>query len=183
MKRMSCEVCGCTDIVKDGDFFVCQACGCKYKADDVKKLIVDISGSSVNVSNTEEVSESISNKISNDKSYKGIIACSVVNIVLVACIMLCSVFNSINIPVFSFVTILIAAEAVFNIIKPQKAHFAFGVVNIILCFIYVVFYGKTTNSYEDNDGCLFIFLCSLFLLLFINAIVYIIKALQLHGKK
>ena len=82
MKRMSCEVCGCTDIVKDGDFFVCQACGCKYKADDVKKMIVDISGSSVNVSNTEEVSESISNKISNDKSYKGIIACSVASRIL-----------------------------------------------------------------------------------------------------
>lgn len=29
MKALKCELCGGTEIVKDGDFFVCQNCGMK----------------------------------------------------------------------------------------------------------------------------------------------------------
>ncbi|MDO4179652.1 MAG: hypothetical protein Q4D21_10785 [Phascolarctobacterium sp.] len=42
MKPLKCEICGATELVKEGDFYVCQFCGVKYKADDIKKLIVSI---------------------------------------------------------------------------------------------------------------------------------------------
>lgn len=41
MKRMQCELCGGTDIVKDGDFFVCQSCGTKYTAENARKMMVE----------------------------------------------------------------------------------------------------------------------------------------------
>jgi tetratricopeptide (TPR) repeat protein len=41
MKAMQCELCGCADIVKDGDFFVCQGCGTKYTPENAKKMMVE----------------------------------------------------------------------------------------------------------------------------------------------
>lgn len=41
MKALQCELCGSTDIVKDGDFFVCQACGMKYTLETVKKMMIE----------------------------------------------------------------------------------------------------------------------------------------------
>ena len=29
MKQLTCEMCGGTDLVKDGGVFICQTCGCK----------------------------------------------------------------------------------------------------------------------------------------------------------
>ena len=59
MKRMVCEVCGGTDIVKEDGVFVCQSCGCKYSLDEVKKMMVegtvDVSGSTVKVDNSAEL--------------------------------------------------------------------------------------------------------------------------------
>ena len=42
MKQLTCEVCGGTDLIKQDGVFVCQSCGCKYSADEVKKLMVQI---------------------------------------------------------------------------------------------------------------------------------------------
>ena len=39
MKAIVCELCGSNDIVKQGDFFVCQHCGTKYTTEEAKKLI------------------------------------------------------------------------------------------------------------------------------------------------
>lgn len=41
MKAMQCELCGSTDILKDGDFFVCQNCGTKYTPENAKKMMVE----------------------------------------------------------------------------------------------------------------------------------------------
>ena len=36
---LTCELCGGTDLVKQGDFFVCQACGAKYTLEDARKMM------------------------------------------------------------------------------------------------------------------------------------------------
>ena len=43
MKQLTCEVCGGNDLLKQDGVFVCQSCGCKYSAEEVKKLMVQIS--------------------------------------------------------------------------------------------------------------------------------------------
>lgn len=56
MKKLQCELCGSTDFIKNGDYFVCEHCGCKYTKEDAQILIsgavkvegpVDVSGSTV----------------------------------------------------------------------------------------------------------------------------------------
>lgn len=44
MKRLTCEICGSTDIIKKDDLFVCQTCGCKYSVEAVKNLLIDVAG-------------------------------------------------------------------------------------------------------------------------------------------
>ena len=39
MAAIMCELCGSNDVVKQGDYFVCQHCGTKYTVEDAKKLI------------------------------------------------------------------------------------------------------------------------------------------------
>lgn len=39
MKQLACEMCGSTDIIKQEGIFVCQSCGCKYSAEEAKKMI------------------------------------------------------------------------------------------------------------------------------------------------
>lgn len=41
MKAMQCELCGGTNIIKDGDFFVCQSCGMKYTVESAKKMMIE----------------------------------------------------------------------------------------------------------------------------------------------
>jgi len=41
MKRLTCEMCGGTEFVKDGDFFVCQSCGLKYTLENARKMMQD----------------------------------------------------------------------------------------------------------------------------------------------
>ncbi|MDD6879965.1 MAG: hypothetical protein PUE18_00110 [Firmicutes bacterium] len=59
MKQLSCEMCGSTDLIKDGGVFVCQTCGCKYSVEEAKKMMiegtVDVSGSKVKVDNAERL--------------------------------------------------------------------------------------------------------------------------------
>ena len=37
MKKIVCEMCECTEFVKEDGFFVCQECGCKYSVEEAKK--------------------------------------------------------------------------------------------------------------------------------------------------
>ena len=41
MKAITCELCGSNDLIKEGDYFVCQHCGTKYSTEDAKKLLVE----------------------------------------------------------------------------------------------------------------------------------------------
>lgn len=44
MKAMRCELCGSTEIIKDGDFFVCQSCGMKYTLENARNMMVEVEG-------------------------------------------------------------------------------------------------------------------------------------------
>ena len=35
MNLIRCEACGAANLLKDGDYFVCQYCGCKYRKEDI----------------------------------------------------------------------------------------------------------------------------------------------------
>lgn len=48
MKKMVCEVCGGTELVKQNGVFVCQVCGAMYSMEDVKNLLTDVEGGEVN---------------------------------------------------------------------------------------------------------------------------------------
>ena len=58
MKRLTCEVCGSADLIKQDGVFVCQSCGCKYSVEEAKKLmvegVVEIQGS-VTISNSAQI--------------------------------------------------------------------------------------------------------------------------------
>ena len=41
MKTLKCDLCGSVEILKNGDFFVCQHCGCKYTAEEARKLMIE----------------------------------------------------------------------------------------------------------------------------------------------
>lgn len=62
MKKMTCEMCGSTDLVKQDGVFVCQSCGCKYSVEEAKKMMiegpVDVSGSTVKV-DTQQKKENL----------------------------------------------------------------------------------------------------------------------------
>ena len=57
MKRLACEMCGSTDLVKQDGIFVCQTCGCKYTVEEAKKMMVD---GTVEVTGTVKIDQSSS---------------------------------------------------------------------------------------------------------------------------
>lgn len=58
MKALTCEMCGSTNIVKEGGLYVCQSCGTKYSVEEARKMMVegtvDVKGT-VKVDTTEEL--------------------------------------------------------------------------------------------------------------------------------
>lgn len=42
MKAIKCEMCGGSDVVKQGEYYVCQSCETKYDPEAAKKLLVEI---------------------------------------------------------------------------------------------------------------------------------------------
>ena len=59
MKALICEMCNSADIIKDGDYYVCQACGMKYTTEAARKMMiegpVDVSGSTVKIDNSATI--------------------------------------------------------------------------------------------------------------------------------
>lgn len=49
MKKMVCELCGGSNLLKQGDFFVCQDCGAQYTVEAARKLLVEVGESSAPV--------------------------------------------------------------------------------------------------------------------------------------
>lgn len=41
MKRLICEMCGSTDLVKQDGVFICQSCGTKYSVEEAKKMMIE----------------------------------------------------------------------------------------------------------------------------------------------
>ena len=44
MKALTCEMCGSTNLVKEGGVFVCQSCGTKYSVEEAKKIVNQVTG-------------------------------------------------------------------------------------------------------------------------------------------
>ena len=42
MKKISCEMCGSSDLIKQDGVFVCENCGMKYSLEDAKKNIINV---------------------------------------------------------------------------------------------------------------------------------------------
>ncbi len=53
MKKLTCEMCGNTDLIKQDGVFVCQFCGTKYSIEEAKKMMVE---GTVQVSGSVKVS-------------------------------------------------------------------------------------------------------------------------------
>ena len=64
MKQLTCEMCGSTELIKEGGFFVCQTCGCKYSVEEAKRMMiegtVDVQGT-VKVDNSAFVEKYLAN--------------------------------------------------------------------------------------------------------------------------
>lgn len=41
MKKIVCEMCGGTELIKQDGVFVCQSCGCKYSVEEARKMMVE----------------------------------------------------------------------------------------------------------------------------------------------
>ena len=52
LKALACEMCGCTDMIKQNGFFVCQSCGTKYSMEEAKKMMI---AGTVNIAGTVKV--------------------------------------------------------------------------------------------------------------------------------
>lgn len=72
MKRMVCEMCGGSDLIKDDGVFVCQSCGCKYSVEEAKKMMVEIAGK-VEVKGTVSIdhSDELNNYLLRAKNFFG----------------------------------------------------------------------------------------------------------------
>ena len=69
MKQLTCEMCGGTDLVKDGGVFICQTCGCKYTVEEAKRMMIE---GTVDVQGTVKVDNStfFKNYIANARTDK-----------------------------------------------------------------------------------------------------------------
>ena len=64
MKKLTCEMCGNTDLLKSDGVFVCQSCGTKYSIEEAKKMMVEgtvqVEGT-VKIDNTNNIDNLIKN--------------------------------------------------------------------------------------------------------------------------
>lgn len=67
MKRLVCEMCGSSELMKQDDRYVCMSCGTSYSTEEAKKLFVevsgsvDVSGSTVKVDNSSFIQKQLEN--------------------------------------------------------------------------------------------------------------------------
>lgn len=55
MKKLTCEMCGGTDLIKQDGVFVCQSCGMKYSVEEAKKMMIE---GTVEVQGTVKIDDS-----------------------------------------------------------------------------------------------------------------------------
>lgn len=79
MKALICEMCGSTNLIKEGGVFVCQSCGTKYSVEEAKKMMVegtvDVKGTvkvdtSDELKNLYEIARRAKETDNNDKAEK-----------------------------------------------------------------------------------------------------------------
>lgn len=54
MKKLRCELCGSTDLIKKDGIYVCNSCGSKFTVEEARKMMVEVEGD-VNVKNMGNV--------------------------------------------------------------------------------------------------------------------------------
>ena len=63
MKRLVCEMCGGTNLIKQDGVYVCESCGTKYSVEEARKMLVevegtvDVSGSTVKIDRSGEMEQ------------------------------------------------------------------------------------------------------------------------------
>jgi len=62
MKKIVCEMCECTEFIKEDGLFVCQECGCKYTVEEAKKLMQDIDIEAA----LDDIMQDLENEIENE---------------------------------------------------------------------------------------------------------------------
>lgn len=69
MKKLTCEMCGSTDLMKTDGVFVCQTCGTKYSVEEAKRMMVE---GTVEVSNMANIGNllKLANSAYDSKNYK-----------------------------------------------------------------------------------------------------------------
>ncbi len=55
MKAIVCEMCSSHDIVKKDGMYICESCGTKYTTEEAKKMMVDITGSTVKIDTSDKL--------------------------------------------------------------------------------------------------------------------------------
>ena len=60
MKKLTCEMCGSTDLMKQDGVFICESCGTKYSVEEAKKMMIE---GTVEIAGTIKVDDSA--KINN----------------------------------------------------------------------------------------------------------------------
>ena len=64
MKRLTCEMCGGTDLIKNDGVFICQSCGTKYSVEEAKKMmhdgVVEMSGT-LRLDNSVDLEKTLKN--------------------------------------------------------------------------------------------------------------------------
>lgn len=79
MKRLTCEMCGSTDLIKEDGVFVCQSCGCKYSVEEARKMMVEgtveVTGT-VKLDQSNEAANKLENAVReyNNQQYERVIA-------------------------------------------------------------------------------------------------------------
>ena len=80
MKRLVCEMCGSTELIKQDGVFVCQSCGCKYSVEEAKKMMVEgtveVTGT-ISVDRSNEVENRLANAINEFKNGNNDVAFSI----------------------------------------------------------------------------------------------------------
>ena len=80
MKKIVCEMCSSNDVIKDGEFYVCQACGTKYTVESARSLLkdigtIDIKGKvEIDSSNQVESLTAMANNALSSNNYKDALA-------------------------------------------------------------------------------------------------------------
>ena len=187
MEKLVCDICGGKLIAQSGGVFVCDSCGMEYTKERIKEKVlevngtvsvdgkVDVSGSSVDIKNTDEISTDFANKMSSSKQQRKIIASSVINII--ACILFwLFCLNYFNALVY-ILCVIVVVFSVFSIIKAKKVNIFFGIMNLILCNV-SVFMIMYNFCYTSNSGWVKLFSVVMMIVIFVNSIKYLINTIS-----